>query len=358
MRTLLIIISLFLLVSNPVVSQTTAKEKVELALENVIQNESSVGIAAGVINNDLTLYFGKGFSDLDSKAPFNEETITRTASIAKPMTAIAIMQLVEKGILKLENEIGDFIPEIKNKKLRKATIKQVMQQTTGIKAYKNKKEAQNSTHYPSHLDAAKVFMNRKLLFDPGEGFRYSTYNYTLLAIIIERATQMDYEEYMTDNIFKKAEMHSTSVEVKGQYPEGKSMIYSKNNNRFQKITNSSLSDRVAGGGIQSTVEDILKFANAVMNNTLISQESLNKMTTSSGLKKEGNPYGMGWYIYGHNEEKGSIIGHSGGQQGCTAMLFLIPKNKLATVVLANTSGANEVDRIANDLFSVGYEMKE
>ncbi len=350
---------LFVLLFTTTVSdaQESAAERLAKAINQVIEDGNSVGIAAGVLKDTVSWFHGAGVRDLRTNDPFTEHTIARIASIAKPMTAIAAMQLAERGKLSLEDPIGKYIPEIKNKKLINAKVKHLLHQTSGVKAYKNKKEAQNTSNYPTHLDAAKLFMNRKLLFEPGEGFRYSTYNYTLLSIIIERASGQPYEAYMKEHIFGIAGMSSTSVELFGNYPEAKSSVYTEDNGTFKQITDSNLSDRVGGGGIQSTVHDILLFAKAVNNNLLISEDSFMLMIQDSGMKKEGNPYGMGWFLYGESANSGPVIGHTGGQVGCTAMLIIIPGAQAATVVITNVDGVSSVNQIANDLFTVVAELK-
>ena len=350
------IVFTILLCSFDVRGQEPATDNMASAIERVINEGQTVGIAAGAIRDTSTWFYGAGFRDVSTQALFTEHTITRIASIAKPMTAIATLQLVEQGKLSLDDPISKYIPEIKNKKLLAATVKHLLQHTSGVKAYKNKKEANNTKQYPTHLDAAELFMNRKLLFDPGEGYRYSTYNYTLLSIILERVSGQSYEAYMQEHIFDVAGMSSTSVEEFGNYPEGKATIYTDDNG-FKAVTDSNLSDRVAGDGIQSTVHDVLLFAKAVTSNLLISEESFKLMIEDSGMKKEGNPYGVGWFLYGDSQNSGPIIGHTGGQVGCTAMLIIIPGAMAATVAITNVAGVPSVSQIANDLFAVVAEMK-
>ena len=131
----------------------------------------SAGIGTGVFKGDsLTFSYSHGYSNLNTMTPFSENTITRLASIAKPMTAAAIMQLVEKGQLKLSDPISKFIPTLKNKKLRNATVQNLLEQSAGIKAYKNKKEANNSTHYPHSFEGCECIHGKKVAFRPGDRF--------------------------------------------------------------------------------------------------------------------------------------------------------------------------------------------
>jgi len=120
---LVFVLLLFSAVSN---AQESAADKMASAVKRVIDDRQSVGIAAGVISDTATWYYGAGYRDFATKEQFTEHTIARIASIAKPMTAIATMQLVEQGKLSLDDPIGKYIPEIKNKKLLKATVKHLL----------------------------------------------------------------------------------------------------------------------------------------------------------------------------------------------------------------------------------------
>ena len=338
---------------SPKSAQFNAYDEVDNALQTVIKNGQAVGIAAGAISGDSpTVLLNHGYANQVNKTLFTTKTITRTASISKPMTAIAIMQLLESGKVSLDDTVSKYYPKIKETALRNVTIKQLLAQTTGIPAYKNKKEAENTTVYNTLEKASEVFIYRKPLFEPGRGFHYSTYNYTLVGIVIEKVSGLSFEEYMQKNIFEPAGMTSTSVENIKSLPVGKSKIYKRvKKNKFRQVNDHSLSDRIPGGGIQSTVEDILSFAKAIYNYELISEESLRLMITNSGMKKEGNPYGMGWFLYGRGDN-GSVIGHSGAQLGCSSFMFILPEIKVASVVLSNTPGVEQTVKIANDLFLI------
>ena len=119
-----------------------------------------------------------------------------------------------------------------------------------------------------------------------------------------------------------------------------------------------LSNRVPGGGFYTTVEDLLKFGQAILDHSLISEASLAEMTTDYGFKKEGNGYGLGWYLYGTNPTHGDVFGHNGGQAGCSSFLMLLPKTRTVIAVLSNTSGDRPMQTVGNittGLFSVAED---
>ncbi|MGK0391739.1 MAG: serine beta-lactamase-like protein LACTB [Maribacter sp.] len=104
------------------------------------------------------------------------------------------------------------------------------------------------------------------------------------------------------------------------------------------------------GGFYTTLTDMLKFGNAVIDHTFVKEETLTLMRQHHSLEKENNAYGFGWFLYNKKPNEGGIIGHLGGQTGCTSFLFIVPEKKAISVILSNTSRAqSSVDPIATDL---------
>jgi len=332
------------------------KERSTILLDECISFEEVVGISAGIYRNGQVLWSdASGHMDVENNKPAEVNMIHRIASITKPMTAFAIMQLKEKGLLSLDDPIQKHIPDFPLKKEGTITIKHLLQHSSGIKAYKNDKEGFPTRNYPSLRKAVSLFEDRKLANNPGEGFQYTTYGYTVLGLVIENVSGLSYREYMQENIWKKADMMDTDVEIYGKMYPGKSKLYTTNKKgEFVKDKTTNLSIKVPGGGIQSTVSDLLKFAEAVLENKLITAESLKLMITNSGLKQRGNPYGMGWFLYADEKSpSGRIIGHSGGQSGTSTQLNIYLDKNAAVVVISNTAGAwNEVFTLNDKLADV------
>ena len=332
-------------------------ERSSKLLNESVQFEEVVGIAAGIyMDGKISWTDAAGKMDLENNIPSDVNMIHRIASISKPMTAIAILQLMERGLLKLDDPIQKYIPDFPKKKEGKITIRHLLQHSSGIKAYKNGKEAFPVKNYDSLRKAVRLFENRDLANKPGEGYQYTTYGYVVLGLIIEEVSGQSYRSYMQENIWKKAGMTNTDVEIFGKQYPNKSKLYTKSKEvLFVKDKATNLSVKVPGGGIQSTVSDLLKFAEAVLEDKLISEESRQLMMKNSGIKKEGNPYGLGWFLYSdETKPSGRIIGHSGSQSGTSTQLFIFWDKKIAVTVISNTANAwNNVfsltDRLADAL---------
>ncbi|MFT4761374.1 MAG: serine beta-lactamase-like protein LACTB [Paraglaciecola sp.] len=193
------IINTFILIGQT--PETTWHAAANELLEQQIKDKKCVGVAAGFSIVDGARWSGgEGYRNQVDKTPFTTETITRLASIAKPMTAIAIMQLVEQGKIDLEAAVQTYIPDFPIKKEGTITVKNLLQHSSGINGFKSNKERNNKVEYLNLAAATELFKNRDLLATPGEAFNYTSYGYTVLGLIIEKASGLTYEAYMQKNI--------------------------------------------------------------------------------------------------------------------------------------------------------------
>ncbi|MEL6357229.1 MAG: serine hydrolase domain-containing protein, partial [Bacteroidota bacterium] len=176
-------------------------ERTQLLLDQCMAAEDFVGVSVGIATADQVVWTdGAGYRNLAAKAAANADMLHRIASITKPMTAVAILQLVEKGHLDLDVPIQEYLPSFPKKKEGDITIRHLLTHTSGVPAYKSAKEFTTQVYYPRMRDALEVFQDRKLRFTPGEGFQYTTYGYTILGAIIEEVTGDTYQDYMKVNV--------------------------------------------------------------------------------------------------------------------------------------------------------------
>ena len=247
------------------------------------------------------------------------------------------MQLVEKKQINLDSPIENYLTGLPTDK-KQITVLQLLAHTSGIPQYLGENEIENTIRYTSLQDAMDVFIQRPLLFKSGTKYFYTTYGYVVLGRIIEAVTSLTYEDYMKKNIFDVADMNNTIVEDINKEYLNKSCLYHNNGRKAKEGNQNDLSNRIPGGGFLSTLEDVLKFGNALLDEKLIKKESLDKMLKIQPVEYDGNKYGLGWFLYGPPPNENLVIGHSGGQTGCTSQLMIIPKTSTVVVVLSNTSG--------------------
>lgn len=315
--------------------------KADSILNAYLEKSKAVGIVAGYASDNGKWISSVGYKNLDAEELLTTDTRTRIASVVKVMTAVAIMQLVEAGKIELNASINSYFDEVSSLHAD-VTVRQILNHSSGIRAYKSSKERRNKVEYETLEDAYSIVKDDQLEIEPGSTFAYTSYGYVVLGIIIEQVSGLSYEDYMTQNIWRPLGMGNTGVEQLSEVDKSFSEVYHRSSNgKVKKAKRTNLSDRIPAGGVYSTVDDILLFGEGILNGKLISKASFNEMIKDSGLKKEGNPYGLGFYLYGENEKFGNIVGHSGGQIGSSAQLLLFQDYNAVIFVASNTSGVWE-----------------
>lgn len=317
-----------------------AQSIAEQQFARLLDEKNIVGAAAGyTVEGKMIWKQSKGFACRNTKKAFHPRTRTRIASIAKPMTSTAVMQLVEQGLVQLDAPVREYLPDFPVKAKGEITIRQLLSHTSGISQYQSTKETENTTYFRSLREAMAVFVDRPLLFEPGTDFFYTSYGYVVLGRVIESVSGMTFGQYMKKNVWEPAGMADTGVEKTGMDIAGRSCLYHRKKNKAKEAKQNDLTNRIPGGGFYSTLEDVLKFGNALLDGTLIQPATLDKMIEIQYPQKEGNPYGLGWFLYGPPPNQNLVIGHSGEQTGCASQLMIIPKSNTVVAVLSNTSGA-------------------
>ncbi|MEM8998481.1 MAG: serine hydrolase domain-containing protein, partial [Acidobacteriota bacterium] len=314
------------------------------SLEEAVAAKHFAGVSAGLARHGDILWLGvAGDCDVKAKRACSPSTPMRTASIAKPMTAVAILQLHEKGQLDLDAPISTYLPDYPSAAGSKITTRQLLHHTAGIDGYQSSRERETVTEYPTLADAAEVFARRDLLFEPGSSYSYSTYGYVVLGWVLESVSGKSYEAYLREHVWGPASMESTGVERFSRIDASHSELYTRSKRgRIKKAKRNNLSNRIPGGGLYSTVEDLLKFGHALLDGTLLGAESLAALRRYPDVERgSNNPYGLGFFIYQDDPERGSLIGHSGGQTGASGQLMILPERGLVVAVLANTSRSGE-----------------
>lgn len=337
------IIKALLFFLSMMISAQNQSDPGQAVLEKLVTNEFTVGASgAYTIGDSIVWKSAVGYADQKNNVLFKTSTKVRMASIAKSMTALAIMQLVEQNKLDLDAPIQKYIPDYPKQQGTQITAHHLLSHTSGIGGYKNTKEANTTKEYASLSEALDIFKNRELLFKPGTKYSYTTYGYTVLGVILERISGQSFEEYMQMNIWNRAGMTETGVVKFGVAKDSQSLLYHRKGGKGKpkEGNENNLSNRIPGGGFYTTVDDMLKFGNAVLNNTFVKEETLGLMREHHSLEKVQNGYGFGWFLYSPMPNEGEVFGHSGAQMGCSSQLYIVPKTKSVVVVLTNTSRVN------------------
>jgi CubicO group peptidase (beta-lactamase class C family)/tetratricopeptide (TPR) repeat protein len=300
--------------------------------------DKTVGLTIGFMKDDFEWAKGYGYADLENMSPARAESAYRLASVTKPMTALAVLQLVDKGKIDLDAEVQTYVPYFP-KKQQPVTVRQLLGHLGGISHYKNPENELHIKTHKSTREAIAIFENFDLVAEPGTRYSYSSYGYNLLGAIIEAASGISYGEYMRQNIWQPLGMNNTRMDDPLEVIPNRVRGYQLVNGKIKNSEFIDISSRFAGGGTRSTVPDMLKFAKGVMDQKLLKPETWNAMSTSMSTKAGRlTNYGMGWETTPYNGRY--MLVHSGGQQETRTLLYILPARRMAVAVAVNFEGAN------------------
>ncbi len=330
-----IIIIAFLLFHN-LSSAQEVKPELDKFIVDYKDLKKVPSISAGILSKGEITWLGSaGYSDIENSITATPKTIYRIASISKPITAVAVMQLVEEGRIHLDDNALKYIPYFPAKKW-KFTVRQLLNHTSGIRNYKSAEEFDSKVHYNTTREAVLLMMNDPLSFQPGTKFQYTTLGYNLLAAIIENVSGMDYNSYLKKYIFEPAHMNSTYAEIQKSIVFNRAHGYIKN--EYRELENAPLADlsiKYAGGGLISTPEDLLKFANGLVSGVLVKPATLDTMLQPiTLLNGKVISYGLG-LSFGTTDDGKYYFAHEGNGTGFCSFFVVFPKSQLAAACLIN-----------------------
>jgi CubicO group peptidase (beta-lactamase class C family) len=332
-----------------------------------------------VAENGVPLYQKSfGCSNFKTKALNNDNSGFSLASISKTFTSTAILQLKEKGKLKLDDLVTKYFSDFPYLDI---SIRHLLTHTSGLPS-ENKLFNQQIKDNPN-----KVFSNKDLLptlkslklpleFKPNDKFQYANTNYILLALLVEEISSLTFQEYVQKNIFSSAKMTNTYFQkdasqignknrvIDYEYP----FLYSTQRENVDSLEDYrvrmvNLSGFVGNGNIITTTTDIFKFDQALYAGKLVKQSSLQEAFTPNKLNNnqpsetrlggEKASYGLGWFIL-VDSLKGKIVGHTGGVPGAMSILLRNLDKKQTVILFDNTfslslykSGINAINVINN-----------
>lgn len=310
------------------------------------------GLAVAVaIDGKLVYAEGFGYADLEQRVPAWPTTKFRIGSISKPLTAAALMQLVEEGKVDLDAPVQKYVPSFPDKGA-KITSRMLAGHLAGIRHYKDD-EFLISRHYDSVLEGLKIFENDPLVSPPGTKFNYSSYGFNLLSAVIESASGENFVSYMQNYVFTPLGLIDTLADQNRPIIEERSRFYSRE--KDGPLENAPYVDnsyKWAGGGFLSTAEDLVRFGSALLQPGFLKESSLQLLFTSQRTTSgEETGYGMGWGIRKAASGK-RIYEHAGGSVGGSCQVILYPDSHLVVALVTNLGSApwkiEDVEAIAEN----------
>lgn len=274
-----------------------------------------------------------GLANLELQVPMESNNVFEIGSMTKQFTAVSILMLMEEGKLQLDDEITEYIPDYPTRG-HVITIHHLLNHTSGIKSFTSVKGLDaiaNNNMEP--LEMIDFFKNEPMDFHPGEKFKYNNSGYIILGYIIERASGMEYADFVEKHIFKKLGMSSSYYARRSKVIPNRASGYHERED-YINARHINYSIPFASGSLMSTVDDMLKWEQAIKNHILLGKESTRKVFTNYTLNNgELTNYGYGWHVKTMNGSKS--LEHGGSIFGFKSMGVYLPEEDIYVIGLSN-----------------------
>jgi CubicO group peptidase (beta-lactamase class C family) len=312
----------------------------------------SVLIAKG---GKVVLSKGYGMANYELEVPNTPQTRFRLGSITKQFTSMAIAQLVERGLVNIEDPITKYLPDFPKETGDKVTVYHLLTHTSGIPSFTNFKDYQQIKMNPFSGEKLIAWLKDKPLeFTPGEKFNYNNSGYFLLGYMIEKVSGKSYEQYLKENIFEPLGMKNTGYDHNKEIMKNRAAGYTA---KGKEIENAEFIDMTVPGGagaLYSTAEDLYLWDRALYTEKLVKKSTLEKIYTP--FKSN---YAWGWVVneqYGHKR-----ITHGGGIDGFNTTIVRFVNDDICIIALSNRIPAAldaMSQRLAALLFGEKYELPQ
>ena len=346
--------------SSPETPISNEVKRIDTYLLKLVESQQIPGLTVAATRNDTVIYTGVfGFRNIETREPMKLSHIFHWASVSKTFVGTAIMQLVEKEEIDLDEKLIFYVPYFKQQgeNYKNITIRQMLNHTSGIGDVADYEwdNPQNDEAAPERY--VRSLENDQMLFEPEKDWKYSNTAFNILGVVISEVSGMPFETYIRQNILQPLEMKYTSflypeipdsLRVKGHLSAAKpvvSKVYPYNRIHAPSST------------LNSNVIEMTHYALANLNRgkykdiQILSESSYDLLWTNS-VKIEGKPkVGVSWFL---NEYKGlKTASHGGGDTGFRSILLLVPEKNISVMIACNyelnSIGTSDIGHAVLDL---------
>lgn len=311
-------------------------KKIEKAVDTYAEDNKFNGNIFVAKGGEILINKSYGYADFDNKVKVNSETRFLIGSLTKQFTAVAIMQLNEKGLLNVDDKLEKYAPGFPSSD--KITIHHLLTHTSGLPReiqvdYSlirpgEATEAIKTIPSMSEILEKKGTVEFPKLAEPGKYFNYSNAGYIMLGYIIEKVSGVSYDEYLQKNIFSPLGMKNSGFGYDRRNDNKLALGYDTTMNCLTKEPFIAMSAWPhAAAALYSTTEDLYKWDRALYTDKLVSEKSLEQIFIPNK-----NNYGYGWYIKSTDKKE---YQHNGMMLGFGASITRRVGNNICIIALSN-----------------------
>ncbi|WP_448701560.1 serine hydrolase domain-containing protein [Mucilaginibacter sp. AW1-3] len=332
-----------------------ADKRIDAYMQNLHLHSGFNGNVLVAKNGKIVYQNAFGWADYPNQNKLTLNSQFELASISKTLTATAILQLMERGKLRLSDSVQRFFP---NFPYHGVTIRMLLTHRSGLPNYVY---SIDDVFRKEHRDQKKGVTNQQMMDllaqykparynVPDKGYHYNNSNFMVLGSIIEKAAQMPYAQYMMQNVFLPAGMYHTNVYSKANYDKIPTKVLGHDRNSWRySVAQNYLDGPVGDKGIYSTVGDLFMFDRALRAGRLIKQSTQDSAYTNRVPLKNGHfGYGYGWHLFEGPNQK--VVYHTGWWHGFRHNFLRDMKEDVVIVLLDNMTNGSLLH--LDDLFKM------
>lgn len=334
------------ILSTPAPRWESAVERARQAARAALVERSLPGVSVAVgVSGEIAWAEGFGFADLEKRTPVAPDLRFRIGTASKALTSAAVGLLLEKGRLKLDDEIQTYVPQFPKKRWP-ITLRQLMGHLSGVGNDGGDEGPLFSMHCRRPADALEAFADDDLRFEPGTRYRYSSYGWILVSAAIEAASGAPFLDFMGKGVFEPLGMNATRADSATEPIPGRVMPYFPRYGGdprwgFHPMRDLDYSCYAGASVFLSTPSDLVRFGLAMNSGRFLKPETVELLQASQLLPSgEETGYGLGWDLekvtFLGRETR--VVGHDGDVLGgMAASLMIFRERGIVVAVTANIS---------------------
>lgn len=321
------------------VAASTRADEYE-TIRETIRQEIAGGLPSCAVavakNGQIVWEEGFGLADRESNRPATPETMYSLASISKPITATGLMLLVERGKVDLDRPINDYLGDVKLTAhvgdAAAATVRRVADHTSGLPLHYQFFYVDQPYRRPPMDETIRRYGH--LVTAPGERFNYANLGYGLLDYVISRTSGQSYVDFMREEVFEPLGLSRMAVDIPAGMESYTATRYTPDGSPIAFYD----FDHPGASAVFASARDLVRFGmfhlgDHASEKPILSQAAIAAMQTP-GESPAQSGYAVGWRI-DRDAAGRRTVSHTGGMGGVATILYLVPEEHLAVVVLCN-----------------------
>ena len=318
------------------------KTRIDKFIKSIMDANQVPGLAIAIVE-DNKIFTAKAFGvkNLDTKEPITTKSIFHMASVSKPFSATAIMQLVEKGKMKLDDLLIKYLPyfRLDDQRYKDITIKQMLMHTSGIPDVRDYEWDKPQFDDGAAERYVRSLVNEKMIAGPGERWQYSNMAFDILADVIARVSGVSFENYVKENILNPLDMKESDFLRERIKPELRTSAHVFNLQPQVSEVYPYNRRHAPSSCLNANVVEMCNWALANMNagvfneNRILDASSYKLLFEPQAKINENRSVGLSWFIDQYREIK--TVSHGGGDLGFRSYIIMLPEKSLAVVAASN-----------------------